>query len=65
MARLFGQDLGDTLGQRVVIENKPGAGGAIGMVYAAKQPADGYTFTIGTPGLGDHAAADHARRRTT
>lgn len=50
MARLFGKALGEVLGQAVVIENKPGAGGALGMVYAAKQPADGYTFTIGSLG---------------
>lgn len=50
IARLFGQELGAILAQTVVIENKPGAGGAIGMVFAAKQPADGYTFTMGTLG---------------
>jgi len=50
LARIFGLKLGEAIGQPVVIENRPGAGGAIGMVYAAKQPADGYTFTIGTLG---------------
>ncbi|WP_144632083.1 Bug family tripartite tricarboxylate transporter substrate binding protein [Bordetella genomosp. 13] len=50
MARLFGQEVGTALGQPVIVENKAGAGGAIGMVYAAKQPPDGYTFTIGTLG---------------
>ncbi|GAA5234574.1 tripartite tricarboxylate transporter substrate binding protein [Verticiella sediminum] len=50
IARLFGQEIGAALGQPVVVENKAGAGGAIGMVYAAKQPADGYTFTMGTLG---------------
>lgn len=50
IARLFGQAVGTALGQPVIVENKAGAGGAIGMVYAAKQPADGYTFTIGTLG---------------
>ena len=50
IARLFGQEIGGILSQIVLIENKPGAGGAIGMVYAAKQPADGYTFTMGTLG---------------
>ncbi|MES2185874.1 MAG: tripartite tricarboxylate transporter substrate binding protein [Pseudomonadota bacterium] len=48
MARVFGQKLGEAIGQPVVIDNHPGAGGAIGMVYAANQPADGYTFTLGT-----------------
>ena len=50
MARIFGQQLSEAIGQPVVIENKTGAGGALGMVYAAKQPADGYTFTLGTLG---------------
>ncbi len=50
MARLFGQKLGEAMGQPVIIENHAGAGGAIGMVYAAKQAADGYTFTLGTLG---------------
>jgi tripartite-type tricarboxylate transporter receptor subunit TctC len=50
IARLFGKELGIALKQAVIVENKAGAGGAIGMVYAAKQPPDGYTFTIGTLG---------------
>jgi tripartite-type tricarboxylate transporter receptor subunit TctC len=50
MARLLGRELGETLGQAVVIENRPGAGGALGMVQAAKAPADGYSFTLGTLG---------------
>ena len=48
MARVFGQKLAEAIGQPVVIDNHPGAGGAIGMVYAANQPPDGYTFTLGT-----------------
>ncbi len=48
MARLFGQKLSEAIGQPVVVDNRPGAGGAIGMVYVAQQPADGYTFTLGT-----------------
>ncbi|MES2187115.1 MAG: tripartite tricarboxylate transporter substrate binding protein [Pseudomonadota bacterium] len=50
MARVFGLKLGEAIGQPVIIENHAGAGGAIGMVYAAHQPADGYTFTLGTLG---------------
>jgi tripartite-type tricarboxylate transporter receptor subunit TctC len=34
------------LGQSVVVENKAGAGGAVGMAYAARQPADGYTLLM-------------------
>lgn len=50
IARLLGRELGENLGQQVVIENKPGAGGALGMVQAARAPADGYSFTLGTLG---------------
>lgn len=50
MARVFGAKLGDAWGQQVIIENKPGAAGAIGTDYAAKQPADGYAFMIANMG---------------
>ena len=47
MARIMGQKLNEFWNQPVVIESKPGAAGAIGMEYTARQPADGYTFVIG------------------
>jgi tripartite-type tricarboxylate transporter receptor subunit TctC len=50
MARVFGQKLGEVWGQVVIIESKPGAAGSIGMDYAAKQPADGYSFVVGNIG---------------
>ena len=50
MARVFGAKLGDVWGQTVITENKPGAAGSIGMDYAAKQPADGYSFVVGNIG---------------
>jgi len=46
IARVVGNKMGMVLGQSVVIENKPGAGGSIGSAYAAKQPADGYTLVM-------------------
>ena len=46
VARIIGQKLGDTWGQPVVIENRPGAAGNIGSAYVAKQPADGYTVLV-------------------
>ena len=45
--RVVGQRLSTALGQAVVIENKPGAGGNIGAEFAARAPPDGYTL-LGT-----------------
>ena len=50
MARIIGQKLTEYWGQVVLVESKPGADGSIGMDYAAKQPADGYTFLLGNFG---------------
>jgi tripartite-type tricarboxylate transporter receptor subunit TctC len=50
MARIFGEKLAEVMGQTVVVENKPGAGGAIGTDFAARQAADGHSFMIGNMG---------------
>jgi tripartite-type tricarboxylate transporter receptor subunit TctC len=50
MARVFAAKLTDLWGQQVLVENKPGAAGAIGTDYAAKQPPDGYSFMIANLG---------------
>lgn len=47
-ARVLSQKLGDKLGQSVVVENRPGAGGTIGSDLVAKAPADGYTLLLAT-----------------
>jgi tripartite-type tricarboxylate transporter receptor subunit TctC len=49
-ARLIGQKLSDNMGQPVVIENKPGAGGRLAVEYAMTQGADGYTLVVGATG---------------
>ena len=46
MARLVAQKLTDSFKQQVVVDNKPGAGGNIGVEMVAKAPADGYTIGI-------------------
>ncbi len=51
MARLVGQYLGAPLGQPVVIENRPGAGGIAGTEAAAKAAPDGYTFLLSNVSL--------------
>jgi len=44
VARLLAEKMSAELGVPVVVENRPGAGGNIGAQFAARQPADGYTF---------------------
>jgi tripartite-type tricarboxylate transporter receptor subunit TctC len=48
LARLIAQRLTERMKQPFVIENRPGAGGAIGSLAVAKSPADGYTLVMAT-----------------
>lgn len=50
MARIIGAKLTEYWGQQVLVDSRPGAAGAVGMEYAAKQPADGYSFLLGNFG---------------
>jgi tripartite-type tricarboxylate transporter receptor subunit TctC len=56
-ARLVGQKLSENIGQPVIIENKPGAGGRIAVEYVKNQPADGYTIMVAASGQMAIAAA--------
>ena len=53
VARLVGKHLSDSLGQQLVIDNRPGAGGVLGAEFAAKAVPDGYTLFLG--GVASHA----------
>ena len=50
-ARIFAMKMGETLGQQVVVDNRPGAGGNIAAAEAAKAPADGYTIFYNTSAI--------------
>jgi tripartite-type tricarboxylate transporter receptor subunit TctC len=56
-ARVVGQKLSENIGQSVIIENKPGAGGRLSAEFTATQPADGYTLLVGASGMMSIAAA--------
>lgn len=50
IARLIGQALNDAWGQPVVVDNRGGGGGTVGVTLVAKAPADGYTMLLGSVG---------------
>ena len=50
IARIVGQKLSESLGQPVVIENKPGGGAIVATEYVAKSAPDGYTLLVGASG---------------
>ncbi len=50
VARLLGVRLAETLGQQIVVDNRPGANGILGTEIVAKSAPDGHTFFIGTTG---------------
>ena len=71
IARLIGQGLTEAWGQTVVVDNRGGGGGTVGVTIVAKAPQDGYTMLLGSvghltfapvvrPGLSYHAQKDLA-----
>src|SRR5260221_11941628 len=60
VARAMAQQLGPDLGQPVVVDNRPGAGGSVGAELAARAPADGYTLFLA--GVGSHAVNPNFHR---
>jgi len=51
LARVLGQRLAEQVGQPVVLDNRPGAGGNLGLELAARAAPDGYTIVLGAPPL--------------
>lgn len=60
VARIVASKLGEALGQPVVVMNRPGAGGALGSAFAAKEPADGYTLVMAVES--SHAVNPNVRK---
>lgn len=56
-ARVVGAKVSDLLGQQLVVENRPAAGGRPAAEFAAHQPADGYTLFVGASGVMSVASA--------
>lgn len=48
VARRLGEQVGKTIGQQVIVENKPGAQSMVASRYVAKSPSDGYTLLVGS-----------------
>jgi tripartite-type tricarboxylate transporter receptor subunit TctC len=48
IGRAFAEQMSQTLGQQIIVDNRPGANGMLGADAVAKAPADGYTILIGT-----------------
>src|SRR5436190_22944014 len=61
VARAIAQQVGPDLGQPLVIDSRPGAGGSVGAELAAKAAADGYTLFLA--GVGSHAVNPNLHRK--
>jgi tripartite-type tricarboxylate transporter receptor subunit TctC len=68
ISRAIAQKLTEAWGQQVIVDNRPGSGGTIGLAVAAKSPPDGYTIVLGqlanvgiAPGLYPRLAYDPVR----
>ncbi|WP_375457721.1 Bug family tripartite tricarboxylate transporter substrate binding protein [uncultured Enterovirga sp.] len=61
LARVLGEKLATRLGQPVVVENKPGAGGVLAATSVMREPPDGYTLLVGASGAMSIAPAVYTR----
>jgi tripartite-type tricarboxylate transporter receptor subunit TctC len=51
LGRILAQKLGENIGQQVIAENRPGAGGNVGAEYTVRQAPDGYTIVLCSPSI--------------
>jgi tripartite-type tricarboxylate transporter receptor subunit TctC len=51
LGRVIAQKLGESIGQNVIAENRPGAGGNVGAEFTARQAPDGYTIVLCSPSI--------------
>src|SRR5687768_3236127 len=51
LGRILAQKLSESLGQQVIVDNRPGAAGVLGADIASKAPADGYTLLLTTTSI--------------
>ena len=51
VGRMLAQKLAEQMGEQVIADNRPGAGGNLGIASAAKSPPDGYTMVIATASI--------------
>jgi tripartite-type tricarboxylate transporter receptor subunit TctC len=56
IARVYGQKLSESLGQPVIVENRPGAGAIVAMEHVAKSAPDGYTLLVSASGIAVNSA---------
>ena len=70
LTRTIGQKLTEAWGQQIVVDNRPGAGGNLGVELAAKSPPDGYTavmaaVTTNAIGMSTYSGSATTSRRTS
>ena len=63
VTRAFSEKLSPLVGQTIVVDNQPGAGGIIGAAALARSPADGYTFMVGS--MVDYSLAPYFHQNLT
>ena len=51
VGRMLGEKLAEQMGEQIVADNRPGAGGNVGIGFTAKSPPDGYTIVIATSSI--------------